>query len=435
MSVWPLFRIILALIPICVCWQVQADQDIILKHDLRKIVPTAQFGFLSRGQLTLTLQDYKLDNPSAPGPIGFYIRKGEIYGETWEEKADQGCILEKSEITDEIADGISVVESLEEITERWQKTLTVEPSEEGVWKIILVNCKNTGVSLNLEMSMINPGNNHLSAGDTPLFKVYGAVFLCYLCLSIYWLYLIVQKDTTVFRAHWFMLLLVMSMCFNKALQSAKYYYMKIGLLSNGWRIGFYVFAFIKGFLSILIIVLLASGWIFIKPFLSSKDKRVISVLVPLQILANVATAIQSEAAIKSTDWTVWTAILPLADIFACGVVLWTILQTRKHLGAAASADGKELDVLKKYDLWSSFYIVGLVCATLTSIVTVPLRELVRSSCRRACYITIFWVYWVRDSIGPSLNNPYMDLPDQHSIDWRDSREDRGQTMVMNRRDI
>ena len=48
---------------------------------------------------------------------------------------------------------------------------------------------------------------------------------------------------------------------------------------------------------------------FIKPFLSAKDKRVISVVVPLQVLANIASAIGSEAAIGSTDRSFWVNYL------------------------------------------------------------------------------------------------------------------------------
>lgn len=44
---------------------------------------------------------------------------------------------------------------------------------------------------------------------------------------------------------------------------------------------------------------------FIKPFLSSKDKRVISIVVPLQVLANIASAIGNEAAVGSTDRSFW----------------------------------------------------------------------------------------------------------------------------------
>lgn len=33
-------------------------------------------------------------------------------------------------------------------------------------------------------------------------------------------------------------------------------------------------------------------------------------------------------------------LLPLIDLASCGIILWTILQTRKHLASGASADGK-----------------------------------------------------------------------------------------------
>lgn len=44
---------------------------------------------------------------------------------------------------------------------------------------------------------------------------------------------------------------------------------------------------------------------FIKPFLSSRDKKIISIIIPLQVLANVASAIGTEAAIGSADWSFW----------------------------------------------------------------------------------------------------------------------------------
>jgi hypothetical protein len=39
-------------------------------------------------------------------------------------------------------------------------------------------------------------------------------------------------------------------------------------------------------------------------------------------------------------------LLPLIDLVSCGIILWTILQTRKHLAAGASTDGKGIVELK-----------------------------------------------------------------------------------------
>jgi hypothetical protein len=46
---------------------------------------------------------------------------------------------------------------------------------------------------------------------------------------------------------------------------------------------------------------------FIKPFLSAKDKRVISIIIPIQVLANIASVFVSEAAIGSIDWSFWVS--------------------------------------------------------------------------------------------------------------------------------
>jgi hypothetical protein len=49
---------------------------------------------------------------------------------------------------------------------------------------------------------------------------------------------------------------------------------------------------------------------FIKPFLSAKDKRIISIIVPIQVLANIASVFVSEAAIGSIDWAFWVRNMP-----------------------------------------------------------------------------------------------------------------------------
>jgi hypothetical protein len=43
----------------------------------------------------------------------------------------------------------------------------------------------------------------------------------------------------------------------------------------------------------------------IKPFLSQKDKKIILIIIPLQILSNVASTIKNETAIGSINWAFW----------------------------------------------------------------------------------------------------------------------------------
>ncbi|KAI9495123.1 lung seven transmembrane receptor-domain-containing protein [Zychaea mexicana] len=429
-------RPILLLLLSCIAAAQAIVPELVLTQDDRKAVSVAAFGFLAGGQLSLNLQDLEFSNLEDPGTVAFYIRKARrtlFDDEESNQDASSGggtdnnekttpdrltCFLDNSYIKDEVNDGISIVQEVPVQSTVWQSSLQVGPQEEGLWQVIFVNCKQQStVSFRLTIEQVNPGNNHLSAGDTPLPKVYGASSAAYLVAALYWFSLLVfRKDTRVFRAHWLI---------------AKFYYKKTGALTEGWQIGFYVFASVKGILSILIIVLLASGWMFIKPFLSAKDKRVISVVVPLQVLANIASAIGSEAAVGSTDRSFWNMLLPIIDLAGCCIVLWTILQTRKHLGTGSSADGKEVDVLNKYKLWSSFYIVTLVYVYITRIIvqllqaSLPFRYVTWLGEAVNEFATFLFYIFIGYKFRPYPNNPYTQVPGDEQEDVEGSNVDNG----------
>ncbi|GAA5803522.1 hypothetical protein HPULCUR_009004 [Helicostylum pulchrum] len=337
------------------------------------MIEVAEFGFLPGGRLTIELTQLN-----------------------WE-----------TESSDEVNDGASRVELLpSSIIEKWERVIDVKLGEQGLWQVLFISCKPSKVSFKLSITQVNPNGNYLSAGDIPLPYVYALSSIAYLIAAMYWISLLIfRKDTSIFRAHWLMFVLVLCVIINKALQS----YPQTGRLD---------FMCLPGILSLLIIVLLASGWMFIKPFLSTREKKIISVIIPLQVLANVASAIGNESALGSSDWSFWNILLPLIDLVSCGIILWTILQTRKHLASGASADGKEQDTLSKYKLWSSFYIVTLVYIYITRIVV----QILQAS------LPFQYVHWFGESVNeiatflfyifighkfrPYPNNPYTQAPEE-----------------------
>ncbi|KAI9322374.1 lung seven transmembrane receptor-domain-containing protein [Dichotomocladium elegans] len=437
---WGIFLII----ALCVITANATLPELVLSQDERKSIQVASFGFFAGGSLSLDLRDLELSNPNDPGRVAFYIRKArdtlsdEDEGRKEDEEHWRGtateqqqqveqpfppCFLDNSYVREEIEDGTSIIEELAPEVKNWTRSLEVG-DDEGLWQIIFINCKQRStVSFRLTIDLINPNANHLSAGDTPLPYVYGFSSAAYLVIAFYWFHLLVyRKDTRVFRAHWLMLVLVVFIHVDKALHSAKYYHKMKGVLTEAWQIGFYIFACVKGILSILIIILLASGWMFIKPYLSVKDKRVISIIVPLQVLANIASAIGNETAVGSADQSFWAMVLPLIDLAGCAVILWTILQTRKHLGAGTAADGKESDVINKYKLWSSFYIVTLVYIYVTRIVvqllqaSLPFRYVTWVGEAVDETATLLFYVFIGYKFRPYPNNPYTQVPESEDVD-------------------
>ncbi|CAO3623232.1 unnamed protein product [Cunninghamella blakesleeana] len=364
-----------------------------------------------------------LSNTTSEGKTAFYIRKGHTHSNIFSDNnvqpatIVQSCYLENSFVKDEINDELAIVTELPDtIPNIWHVNFTVGENEEGLWEVLYINCKESLVTFNLTITQINPGNNYLSAGDSPLPLVYGLSAFAYFGIVVYWVNLLRHKDyNKVTRAHWLMLVLLIMLFINKFLQSANYHYMKIGYLSSGWTLGLYAFGIIKGFLGIIIILLLTSGWMFIKPFLSSRDICIIYISVILQIIIAISSFIVALAPMGSYYWLLYNSLLPIIDLASCLIILWTILQTRKSLSAGISADGKENDMHTKYKLWSSFYVVTLIYMYITRVIVqllhaaLPFQYVTWFGEAVNEIATLLFCIYIGSKFRPYPNNPYMQL--------------------------
>jgi hypothetical protein len=68
----------------------------------------------------------------------------------------------------------------------------------------------------------------------------------------------------------------------------------------------------------VLIALIGTGWSFIKPFLSDKDKKIFLVVIPLQILDNIAMIVIEETAPGSQKWFTWVGCLVCAEALVDG---------------------------------------------------------------------------------------------------------------------
>lgn len=65
----------------------------------------------------------------------------------------------------------------------------------------------------------------------------------------------------------------------------------------------------RGVMMFVVIALIGTGWTFVKPFLSDKDKKIFLIVIPLQIIDNIAMVIIEETTPGTQGWFTWVGYL------------------------------------------------------------------------------------------------------------------------------
>lgn len=56
---------------------------------------------------------------------------------------------------------------------------------------------------------------------------------------------------------------------------------------------YYIFAFIKGVMRFVVILLIGTGWSLLKPYLNDREKKIVLVVLALQVNMYVCTCVRS----------------------------------------------------------------------------------------------------------------------------------------------
>jgi NADH:ubiquinone oxidoreductase subunit 3 (subunit A) len=211
------------------------------------------------------------------------------------------------------------------------------------------------------------------------------------------------------------------------------HYLKLRGHPGGWDVIYYFFAFLRGVMMFVVIALIGTGWTFVKPFLSDKDKRIFLIVIPLQILDNIAMVIIEETTPGTQGWFTWKDIFRLVDIICCGAILVPIIWSIKHLKEASQIDGKAARNMHKLKLFRQFYLLVVSYIYFTRIIvylldaTLPFRwvwlgDLFTEMATFAFYCTTGYKF------RPVPDNPFFTLddddekPQQHSHSEKSRQE-------------
>lgn len=403
--------------------------DLQVDFDIRSRFYIENFGFEAGGTLDLNVTSFVFHHGAAtePGknlkPAGFLIKRTDTDSARFLEETEfrNTCLLTDEEILDE-ADSVLIFSG--NMTKASGFLLRrIQWGQEGFYNIYFINCNpQTTVSFEAILSMYNIGPAYLPIGQAKLPTMYSVVFLAYAALIILWVgnYMRNDEGKKVLSLHYLMTLLLVLKMISAFFHAVELHYINIDGHPGGWSIVYFFFATLKGLTMFLVILLIGTGWSFVKPFLSEQDKKIFMFVIPLQLLDNVAMIILEETVPGTQGFFAWTDVFRLVDIVCCGAILIPIIWSIRHLREAARIDGKAARNIHKLKLFRQFYLLVVSYIYFTRVIvylldaTLPFRlvwlgDFFTEIVTLLFYVTVGYIF------RPEVDNPYFVLDDADLI--------------------
>lgn len=300
----------------------------------------------------------------------------------------------------------------------------ISSHQEGLYSMYFHNCYNfqrgfrNRAKINMTIDIIETnGESYLSAGEMPLPALYQMLSITFFLAGCFWIFILRKNGAEqVFRIHWIMASLIFLKSLSLFFHGVNYHMIATnGYHIETWAVLYYITHLLKGGLLFFTIVLIGSGWAFIKHILNSKEKRVFMVVLPLQVLANVAYIIVEESEQGEKGHNFWKEVFILIDLVCCGAILLPVVWSIRHLQEASATDGKAAVSLEKLKLFRHFYIMVVCYVYFTRIIvyllkiTVPFQYEWLDELFKEIATFIFFAM-TGYKFRPASNNPYFSVP-------------------------
>lgn len=252
----------------------------------------------------------------------------------------------------------------------------------------------------------------------PLPALYSTMAILFLLSGAFWIFLLRQSRHPVYKLHYLMGILVFLKAVSLAFHGMNYHFIeRLGVHLATWAVLYYIAHLLKGALLFVILVLIGTGWTFLKHVLAPRDKRLFMAVIPLQVLANVAEIILAESEEGAREHRAWRDVLILVDLLCCGCILCPVVWSIRHLQQASATDGKAATNLKKLKLFRHFYVMIVCYIYFTRIIvaflsiTVPFQYSWLDEMFREMATYVFFVL-TGYKFRPAEHNPYFSVPQE-----------------------
>eukprot|EP00759_Apiculatamorpha_spiralis_P015820 PhF_6_TR22352/c0_g1_i1/m.31659 len=422
-----------------------------VSKDDRRVIDLGTFGFASTGVFELKITKFDLEQKeeltTIKEKIGFtldlvtsaqYARQEKNYGKT-EEAENRVCFVDDSAVKPSEENGRYLF-PLEKPLADGKILATFGPvyvTTPGLYALFFYNCKkygeNTGkkplpvhVTFEVSVSEFNvfeDTRDYLSIGKSNLPTLYVLFTLLYIGLFITWCRAIGQNGPFVHKIHFLMGFLLLIKALSLLLDAAKYYTHKKSGVASMWDVLYYVVLTFKGITLFTVILLLGSGWSFLRPFVPDREKKLLLALLPLQVLINISIAVIEETSEGDASWSSWCDTLRVVDIACCCAVLLPVVWSLKTMKDASNASGKVARARIMLRQFRTFYIFVVCFIYYTRIVVVlienalPYRNEWMADFFKEAGIVLFYTF-TGIRFQPMEKNPYLQLNDEDLTDVR-----------------
>ncbi|KAK9756172.1 hypothetical protein RND81_01G078700 [Saponaria officinalis] len=348
--------------------------------DSRPMILFEKFGFTHTGRVSVAVSAVsvvsKLAEPE-PGRLGFFLLSEESLLQVLLEiqQNPSFCVLDSHYTTH-----LFTFQNLSPPpATSFNQTYPISIPNE--YSLFFANCNPESlVTMVVRTEMYNLESNglvkdFLPAGQTQLPSLYFLFSLIYFVFVGYWVTALLKNKKSVHNIHYLMTGLLAMKALNLICAAEDKHYVKVTGSPHGWDVLFYLFQFIRVVLLFTVIILVGTGWSFLKPFLQEKEKKVLMIVVPLQVLANVASIVIGETGPFIKDWVTWNQVFLLVDIVCCCAIIFPIVWSIRSLRETSKTDGKAARNLAKLTLFRQFYIVVIGYLYFTRIVVFALKTI------------------------------------------------------------
>ncbi|CAL5020872.1 unnamed protein product [Urochloa decumbens] len=397
--------------------------------DPRSIILFEQFGFAGGGKATvsITRASWQLRRPGSravdPNLMGFVLISGaqfpKVNNQTEYSAADGGdgfCVLTSEyalpmlRLNDVPPGGVST-------------TLTIDDADE--YAVVFSNCQ-AGVEVTMDVrtelyNVVRRGGDgvrdYLPVGLQPLPAIYAGVSAVYLVFLAGWAWTCSRQRATAERIHAVMAALLLFKALKMACAAEDAWFVERTGTPHGWDVAFYVFGFFKGVLLFTVIVLIGTGWSFLKPYLQEREKSVLMVVIPLQVIENLILVVIGETGPTGRDWVAWNQVFLLVDVICCCAVFFPIIWSIRALREASKTDGKAARNLRKLTLFKRFYLVVVGYLYFTRIIVSAFLAVLNYKYQWGVNVAVetaslaFYVF-VFYNFKPVERNPYLYIGDE-----------------------